>query len=123
MNEIEEATQTYEDAFILIKSSNRSDVLEGIAAMKSLLATNPELNFDNIVYNMAYGYFRLGKSKEMYKLFQLYNDPDIFKLIERDQIIKFKAANNSGISCQEILQTISSCLILISLGSFIINRM
>lgn len=122
MNEIEEATQTYEDAFILIKSSSRTDVLEGIAAMKSLLATNPELNFDNIVYNMAYGYYRLGKSREMYKLFQLYNDPDIFKLIERDQVLKYKA-NKSAVSCQDILQTISSCLILISLGSFIINRM
>lgn len=122
MNVIEEATQTYEDAFILIKSNNRKDILLGIANMRALLATNPEYNFDNIVYNMAYGYYRLGASKQLYALFKLFHDPNIFKLIERDQILKYKASQSTG-GCQEFLQIVSSCLILISLGSFIANRL
>lgn len=120
-----EKVSTYENAYRLIRSRLRGDVEEGIKEMTKLFKMNDngDHNSDNLIYNMAYGYFRLGSTLKLYELFHMYHDPRIYELIERDEILKYKndPCGNNGV--HEILRLASSGLILISVGSFILNRM
>lgn len=122
MNIFDEPIAIYEKSFKLLKSTNVSDVKKGIGLVNSLMALKHNFNIDQLIYNMAAGYFRLGETRQLFRLFNLYNDPRIYELIERDRQLRYDP-HGCNSPLHNYLNIVSSSLLLISFGSFLINRL
>lgn len=100
----------YENAFLLIRSDNRQSIELGIHKLENILQTD-KLNENVFLYNIAYGYYRLGNTRRLKELMDETSNVQVIQFVRLDAV----QSRNEASSRNSFFRSVSVSLILASM--------
>lgn len=107
----------YENAFLLVRSDKRQSIELGIHKLENILPTD-NINADLFLYNIAYGYYRLGNSRRLKELMDESDNVHIVQFAKLDAV----EHQNETSSRNSFFRSISVSLLLASIVCYALRR-